>query len=552
MNKKAKKIVKRSIQFLVMVAGIILLLAAYLFLSPALYKIPAPLDPATVQDKIAGTEDLSKNSWIQQNEYGLWEMYLKGAPFERGYLAGKRSQELIQKQEEAFVAEIKRMIPSEGYIKFLRNFIAIFNRKLDKNIPQEYQEEIYGVSLAASDAFDFIGPSYQRMLNYHAAHDIGHALQNMNLVACSVFGTWDAYSEDSSLIIGRNFDFHVGDEFSEEKTIQFMEPADGYRFVMITWGGMMGVVSGMNEAGLSITLNAAKSDIPTKAATPVSIIAREMLQYADDIASADSIARIRESFVAESFYIGSAKDGKAAVIEKKPKQQALFQTSEDYLVSTNHFQTPDLKHKQYEGAARDDYATLYRYQRMEELIDSLAPFNAAKTAALLRDQKGLDGKNIGMGNEKAVNQLIAHHSIIFQPDSLRFWVSTKPYQLGTYLCYNLMDAFQEQPPKPLYRLEKRIPADRFVQSEKYKDFKTYRELKKKIINSESLLDEIQINNFIQLNPKFYDTYRVAGDHYAKFGKSKLALRHYEKALEHEIANLWESASINEKIKQLQD
>ncbi len=552
MNKTARKIVKRSLQVLVIILGTILLLTAYIFLSPALYKVPAPLDTASVQNKIASTEDLSKNSWIQKNEYGLWEMYLKGAPFERGYLAGKRSRELIHKQEEAFVAEIKRMIPSEGYIKFLRNFIAIFNRKLDKNIPQEYQEEIYAVSLAASDEFNFIGPSYQRMLNYHAAHDIGHALQNMNLVACSVFGTWDTYSEDSSLIIARNFDFHVGDEFSEEKIIQFMEPDDGYRFVMITWGGMMGVVSGMNEAGLCITLNAAKSAIPTKAATPVSIIAREILQYADDIASADSIARERESFVAESFYIGSAKDEKAAIIEKKPKNQALFQTSKSYLVSTNHFQTPNLTHQQYKGAATDDYATLYRYQRMEELIDSLAPFNAAKTAALLRDQKGLNGENIGMGNEKAINQLIAHHSIIFQPDSLRFWISTKPYQLGTYLCYNLMDAFQAQPPEPLYRREKRIPADRFVQSEKYKDFKTYRELKEEIINSENLLDETQINNFIQLNPKFYDTYRILGDHCAKFGKRKQALKHYEKALEHEIANLWERESINKKIKQLQD
>ncbi len=552
MNNKARKILKRSLLVLMVILGIIVVFAGYISLSPALYKIPAPLNAEDVQKKIADIEDITENSWIQQNEYGLWEMYLNGDPFERGYLAGKISQHLIQKQEEAFVSEIKRMIPSDSYLKFLRNFIAIFNRKLDKHIPLEYQEEIYGVSMAASNEFDFIGPPYQRMLNYHAAHDIGHALQNMNLVACSAFSTWGAYSGDSSLIIGRNFDFYVGDEFSEEKIIQFMEPDKGYRFVMITWGGMMGVVSGMNEAGLSITLNAAKSDIPAKAATPVSIIAREILQYADDIEAADSIARLRESFVAESFYIGSAKDGKASVIEKKPNQQALFQTSDAYLISTNHFLTPNLTHKQYEGAAMDDYATLYRYQRMEELIDSLAPFNTLKAAELLRDQKGLQGKNIGMGNEKAVNQLIAHHSIIFQPDSLRFWISTKPYQLGTYLCYNLMDAFQAKPPKPLYQIEQRIPADRFVQSEKYKNYKAYRELKNAIINSNHLLDETQLNDFIQLNPNFYDVYRIVADHYAKFGKNKQARNHYKKALKHETANLWEKESINEKIQQLQD
>ena len=147
MNNKARKILKRSLLVLMVILGIIVVFAGYISLSPALYKIPAPLNAEDVQKKIADIEDITENSWIQQNEYGLWEMYLKGDPFERGYLAGKISQHLIQKQEEAFVSEIKRMIPSDSYLKFLRNFIAIFNRKLDKHIPLEYQEEIYGVSM---------------------------------------------------------------------------------------------------------------------------------------------------------------------------------------------------------------------------------------------------------------------------------------------------------------------------------------------------------------------------------------------------------------------
>ena len=70
---------------------------------------------------------------------------------------------------------------------FLKYFIAWFNRDLDKNVTEEYKLEIFGESQSASPEFDYIGSPYQRLMNYHAAHDIGHALQNMALVGCSSF-----------------------------------------------------------------------------------------------------------------------------------------------------------------------------------------------------------------------------------------------------------------------------------------------------------------------------------------------------------------------------
>src|SRR6516165_8171109 len=277
------------------------------------------------------------NSWFRKSKSGLYELYVEGDPFDRGVIDGKLTLELVQKQEEYFNDQINKLIPSKFYLHFLKYFVGWFNRNLDKNIKEEYKDEIYGISESASDRYAYIGSNYQRILNYHAAHDIGHALQNLALVGCTSFGTWGEKSVDGQMIIGRNFDFYVGDRFADNKIVAFMNPSTGHKFMMVTWAGFIGVVSGMNEEGLTVTINAAKSKVPTGSATPVSLVAREILQYAGNIQEALSIAKRRQMFVSESFLVGSAKDQKAVVIEKTPDSLDVYDPHQQEIICTNHF-----------------------------------------------------------------------------------------------------------------------------------------------------------------------------------------------------------------------
>ncbi len=268
-----------------------------------------------------------KNNWLRKNKQGIWEMYLEGEAFERGVVHGKLAKELVVKQEDDFVGQIKQLIPSEFYLNFLKYFIVWFNRDIDQYIPEEYKKEIYGVSFSASPNYTFIGTNYERILNYHAAHDIGHALQDKQMVpGCTAFSTWGSRSSDSSLILGRNFDFFVGEGFAEEKIVCFIKPDSGYKLMYVTWGGFTGVVSGMNEKGLTITLNASKSDVPAGSAMPISVLAREILQYASNIKEAYAIAESRKTFVSEALMIGSAEDDKTYIIAgNNRKRNFLFQ-----------------------------------------------------------------------------------------------------------------------------------------------------------------------------------------------------------------------------------
>jgi hypothetical protein len=88
------------------------------------------------------------NSWLRKSKSGLWEAYVEGMPFERGVAFGALTRELLYYQETSFVEQIGEIIPSGNYLKFLKYFIAFFNRNLDKHIPEEYKQEIYGTSFA--------------------------------------------------------------------------------------------------------------------------------------------------------------------------------------------------------------------------------------------------------------------------------------------------------------------------------------------------------------------------------------------------------------------
>ncbi|RYZ86609.1 MAG: acyl-CoA--6-aminopenicillanic acid acyl-transferase, partial [Proteobacteria bacterium] len=234
-------------------------------------------------EKISSQKFISGENFLLQNRQKLWELYVQGDPLQIGLITGALEDSLLKKQEKVFFSKIAEIVPSNSKQKLLRKILTWYNRKLYLNVPEEYKTEIYGLSRYTSDEYNYIAPRYLRTLYLHGAHDIGHALQDLMLVGCSSFAAWGDKSSDGTLILGRNFDFYAGDEFAKDKMVAFVKPDKGYAFMTVTWAGMIGAVSGMNNQGLTVTINAGKSKIPLIAKTPISILTREILQYASTI-----------------------------------------------------------------------------------------------------------------------------------------------------------------------------------------------------------------------------------------------------------------------------
>ena len=507
--------------------------------------------------KISDSTFFIGDNFLTKNKQGIWEMHVTGNPMELGLYQGALSQELFNEQETVFIKKIDELVPSEWYQNLLRKFLAWFNRKIYLHIDEQYKTEIYGISQYASPNYDHIAEEYPRVLYFHGAHDMGHALQDLALVGCSSFASWGENTKNGKLLIGRNFDFYAGDDFAKNKIVAFIEPEDGHNFMSVTWGGMIGVVSGMNDQGLTVTINAGKSQFPLVAKTPVSLVTREILQYASNIEEAIAIAKRREVFVSESIFVGSAKDKKAAIIEVSPKKFGVYDVpnSNNQLICSNHFQsaayTDDKKNQKHIIESHSQY----RYERMEELLKETDKITPEKVVDILRNRQGLDENEIGYGNEKALNQMLAHHGIVFQPEDLLVWVSSNPYQMGEFVAYDLNEVFSKgfKEKTTVAKTELNIAEDPFLHTEAFQNYEQYRVLRDiilKAISEEKHLEQKLLYELTTLNPNFWEAYYLVGKYNLDKGYDRLALQAFEEAATKEITTLSGRKIVEKHIKRL--
>lgn len=497
------------------------------------------------------------DNYLLKNKQNLWELYVSGDAYQRGLLIGGLSEHLVQKQESVFFSKLNEIVASKFKKKLLRQFLKWYNRKLYLHVPEEFKAEMYGVSQYTSDEFNKIAPKYLRTTYLHGAHDIGHALQDLALVGCSSMAVWNEKSEDGSLLIGRNFDFYAGDAFAEDKIIAFIKPDKGIPFMSVTWGGMIGVVSGMNTEGITITINAGKSEIPMQAKTPISILTRTILQYASTINEAIAIAKKSEVFVSEAIMIGSAKDNKAVIIEISPEKFGVFEVpNQNQLICSNHFQSDIYKKDERNIAHILESHSQYRFDRMQELLAEKDKMNPIKMASILRNKEGLDDKNIGFGNEKALNQLIAHHGVIFKPKELLVWVSSNPYQLGEFVAYDLNKIFSinKASSNSLASEVLNIPKDAFLDTKAYENYEKFRILDRevsKVLENDGYLNSDFIDEYQSLNPEHWKVYASIGKYYYQKGYFKAAAINFTKAKTKEITTLIDEHSIDRYLKKIQ-
>ncbi|MDO5609101.1 MAG: C45 family peptidase [Capnocytophaga sp.] len=517
----------------------------------ASYEIEKP-----VIQQINDSASVSQYGFLTKNAYGHYICYTQGNDYQRGLTTGALTQPLLQKQESLFFEKVKEFVPSKFKQSLLRQFLKWYNRKMYLHIPNHLQAEIYGISEYSDDTYNYLATKFLRSMYLHGAHDIGHAMQDLALVGCTSVAAWDSLTEKGKMLVGRNFDFYAGDEFAEDKLIYICSPDNGFAYASVTWGGMIGVVSGMNESGITVTINAGKSAIPLQAKTPISLVTREILQFASSIDEAVAIAKKYEVFVSEAILVTNYREKRAVSIEVSPDNFGVYELpNSDLLVCANHFQSENYVNDKRNTAQIKNSHSQYRFDRMNELITENEKLTVEKLVSVLRNKEGINDEALGYGNEKALNQLLAHHAVVFEPENQQLWVSSNPYQLGAFVKYDLPSVWENPVfDNPSIVNPEIIRKDDFIDNQWFKNYEEYRKINRiieKSIKNKTDISAEMIRHYQSLNPDLWSVYYKIGVYYYQKGWYAAARNEFKKAENKVVTTQYDLENIQKYQRKIQ-
>jgi hypothetical protein len=154
--------------------------------------------------------------------------------------------------------------------------------------------------------------------------------------ACSTVTLPASAAPDGIARFGRNLDFPSRDIADKRTVILIYHPAGRYAFAAITWPGLIGVLSGMNEHGLTL----ANMEVPRAprlpTAMPYTLLYRMVLERCRTVDEAIQLLKTTPRQSANNLMLMDAS-GARAVVEITP-QSLIVRRGRPHsaLLSTNH------------------------------------------------------------------------------------------------------------------------------------------------------------------------------------------------------------------------
>ncbi len=191
---------------------------------------------------------------------------------------------------------------------------------------------------------------------------VGNTLLELRRMGCSALLVDPAHSATGGPLFGRNFDFPTLGELDRYSLVVVARPEGRRAFASVTFPAAIGVVSGMNDAGLAVaTLDVYQSADGSPgfnaAGTPLAFVFRRILEECTTVAEAEALLRSERPTTWMNLAVCD-RDG-TAVFEITPKHIGRRDAERGLLACTNHFRSG--------GLCVDD--DCWRYERLTQAAD---------------------------------------------------------------------------------------------------------------------------------------------------------------------------------------
>ncbi|MEO8900130.1 MAG: C45 family peptidase [Polyangiaceae bacterium] len=408
----------------------------------------------------------------------ILEVGLRGTPTEIGYEHARLLYPEMVQNEGILLGRFQEQVSNPLLRNMLLDLAELRYAHVDRGMSLARRTEIAaGARGFSPDPYAYVFPTYQRFVYLNALYDMALSFEHSPLIGCTTFTLGGDALEGGGGILARAFDFEVDEVFDDHKAVFLVEEEGRIPFASVAWPGLVGVVSGMNAAGVAVVVHGARGGNPQAEGEPVVHALRRVLSTAHDTEEALSALAALPPMVSHIVILTDSK-GHSAVVERVPGKPNFVRFLPAKAVTTNHFEGPNAQDPK-NLTVRATTSTLPRRERGDELLASLpahlsAPQAVVDAVALLRDRQGPGGKQLALGNRDAINALIATHGVVMDTLHRVLWVSESPHLLGRFVAFDLNRAFApDYNPEHTAELES-IPADPLLTSGDYERYKASR------------------------------------------------------------------------------
>lgn len=241
-------------------------------------------------------------------------VHLSGTPYEMGYQHGTA----LRREVRGAVWEVLRYFRSYLKVPWVRS-VAV-NWWLDRvwaasssYVPPDALQELQGLA-------DGSGVPLVELYRLHAIPD--------RTYSCSNFAAWGRATADGRLIHVRNLDWNIDAGIQQFAAIFVVHPPGRHAFVNVGWAGFIGVLTGVNDARLSIGQVGAETAEATFRGEPMVFVMRRVMEEAGTVDEAVEIIREAKRTVGVNYLVADAKTRRAVVIETTHRHLRVFEADD--------------------------------------------------------------------------------------------------------------------------------------------------------------------------------------------------------------------------------